>query len=140
MKRILSMFLVLCMVMTMLSIPVAFASEEGVIVEGTGYTYDRGEKKELTITSNAGATYSSGWRDDTVYTIGSENVTINILEEVKSIIIGDGVTQIGENVIYSIPNLTSVYLGKNVAQVAPVNFSVFISCPSLESVTVDNLF
>ena len=59
-------------------------------------------KKELTITSNAGATYSSGWRDDTVYTIGSENVTINILEEVKSIIIGDGVTQIGENVIYAV--------------------------------------
>ena len=67
--------------------------------------------------------------DDTVYTIGSENVTINILEEVKSIIIGDGVTQIGENVIYSIPNLPSVYLGKNVAQVAPVNFSVLLAVP-----------
>lgn len=138
MKRKLSMFLALCMVMTLLPMTaLAAPAEYGIladddnIVTGTGYSYDT-VTRELTITSNDGAKGSSEWRkkpDD----IGD---SIEIIKYVKSITVGNGVTQIGRNVFNDIPELTSVHLGAGVTSVAPVNFSVFLACPKLTSIEV----
>jgi len=92
-------FLALCMVITLLPMTALAAP--------TDYNYDP-VNKVLTITSNDGAKSDSGWRTDHI-------------NDVCSIIVGDGVTKIDTNAIYKIPELTRVHIGKDVSELFTEN-------------------
>lgn len=113
MKKILSMILVFCMVFAMAPTG-AYAAD---IASGDGYSYNE-ETNVLTITANAGATYTSPWREA-------------YKDSVISVIVEDGVTKIGDSAFSKCSNLTSVHIGDGTTIIGS---NALIYCSKLESV------
>lgn len=115
-KRLLSILLTLCMMLTLLP-PVATAATNS----GTGYSYDTGSKT-LTISANSGP--------ENFYTDH-----FSLRGEVKTVIIANGVTAPNYYAFSGYTSLTSVTIPSSVTKIAAGTFS---GCTSLTTITIPN--
>jgi uncharacterized repeat protein (TIGR02543 family) len=121
MKKILSMLFVLCIAFA-LARTEAFAADT---ISGDGYSYNT-VTKVLTVTSNVGATYTASWRS-----VEDDSIQNNVI----SIIVENGVTEIDYSAFSNCPNLTSVRIGDGTTK---VKSGSIVDCPKLESVHFGN--
>lgn len=99
---------------------------------GENITYTLNDEGTLTI-SGTGEMYnykSDGWTDDV-------DSPFHCNEEIKSVIIENGVTNIGDSVFHTCKNLESVEIPKSVTA---INYRAFANCGKLNSIMLpDNL-
>lgn len=99
---------------------------------GDNITYTLGDDGTLTI-SGTGEMYnykSDGWVDDI-------DSPFHCNEEIKSVIIENGVTNIGDSVFHTCKNLERVEIPESVTA---INYRAFANCEKLNSITLpDNL-
>ena len=97
--------------------------------------------------ANGNSMYSGSINIPSTANNGSATYTVTCIGEsafsrstITSVIIPETVTAIEDDVFYMCVNLTSVYIGKNVAQIADDSYDtseVFVRCSSLTSINVD---
>ncbi|MBR0277396.1 MAG: leucine-rich repeat domain-containing protein, partial [Clostridia bacterium] len=125
-KQILSFVLVLCLISTLVSgISItASASSSGTCGENLTWTLD--DEGTFTI---------SGTGDMTDFLSDSDVPWYRLTWEIKTVVIKDGVTSIGDGAFSSCSNLTSITIPENVTIIGD---GAFERCYRLETVTIGN--
>ena len=148
-KRVLSVFLVLCFVLTLL--PAAFADSSTSGACGDNLTWTLDGDGTLTI-SGTGKMWDSDYYNDYdvpwadflasiekvviskgVTSIGNE--AFKWCERLTNVTIPDSITSIGNSAFYDCSSLTSVTIPDSVTS---IGYSAFSGCSSLTSVTIGN--
>ena len=100
---------------------------------GSNLTWTLDDEGTLTISGNGAMTeynYSS-----TIYRAPWEEMRSNI----KTVVIGEGVTKISEEVFHDCSNLTTLYYNaKNCEKIGSIQFPAFENCSSLSTVIIGN--
>jgi uncharacterized protein YjdB len=96
----------------------------GLEVINGGAFYDCDSLQEIIIPNSVTTIESAGWGD---------NETFGLCDNLTTVVIGDGVTDLKENCFISCPSLAKVTIGKSVTTMGT---SVFENCDSLKSITI----
>ena len=122
-KRLLTLFLAICMICTLLPFS-AFAEDEEAPTSGTCGKNATWTYKDCVLTiSGTGAMTSTPWRNCSYY------------KDISKIIIKKGITSIGEDAFSYCGSLTSITIANSVRSIG--NYA-FDGCSSLTSVTIPN--
>ena len=126
MKRKISLFLVLCMVMSLITaLPITVSAASSGIC-GNNLTWTLDDEGTLTI-SGTGA--MSNWDD------GNKVPWYSIRGSIKTVIIQTGVTSIGNNAFCVCNGLTSISIPNSVTSIGKF---AFYNCDSLTSISIPN--
>ena len=132
MKKIISFFLVVLMIVTVFPFPVFAENTSGVLDSGICGVND----DNLTWTLyNDGELVISGTGAMCNWSMVSSYPWYSYRSSVKSVVIKKGVTTIGHGAFYNCTSLESVIIGNSVTTIGD---SAFYNCTSLESVTIGN--
>lgn len=155
MRKVISVILTVCMILTVCSAGFAWASAEGQRIQNTllYWAYDN-PKKTLTFTGagaipdykNSNSYGITGpqyeWKGNPYAKVifgegvnGIGNYAFSSSASLESITIPDAISVLGEGVFYSCGNLKTATVGSGVKNIPK---SLFIKCDSLETVTLGN--
>ena len=97
------------------------------------YSGTCGENVTWSLDTDTGVLTISGTGDMAAYGIGKSPV-LQYADIVKSVVIGDGITSVGNRAFRDMANIESVTFG---ADVATTGYEVFLNCTALTSVTLN---
>jgi len=116
-----------------LSMPVPFGVQTVCAAERTGTfancQWTISTTGTLTITGNG----SINVEDSLIYTITDEWKNKDIRDSIKKIIVDEGITDIGEQLVYNYPNVTEIVLPSTLTSIGD---NAFVSLGSLKKITI----
>lgn len=135
-KRVLSSILALCMILTLLPVQ-ALAAETGLPLTDQYFSeallWSLDEEGTLTIKKNLNTENKNYSMPN--YDAASVKPWKQYLPQIISVVVEDGITNVGSYVFRNCTNLTNVSLPSSVTEIGKDSFA---SCTSLENVTIPN--
>lgn len=127
-KHVFCIALVLCMMFALLTLAVS-AGDTGSGTCGTGLTWVLDSTGTLTI-SGSGSMDNYGYNDVS----GASNAPWwDLRNSITKVVIGEGVTRVGDAAFYNLDKLKEAVIGIGVTEIGPRSFR---SCNSLKTVTI----